>query len=111
VNTFISVIFLSALAAMVVVAPMYFFDLSLFGKVMVRDHGDLVGRHRLSLSDAYGYLRKIRGGQLGEVPLSPDAKLAHARATKFLYVAMSLFMMVLLIGLADAMLSKHGGGM
>ena len=109
-STFISLVFLLALAAMFIVAPMYFFDLSLFGKVMVRDHADLVGRHRLSLTDAYGYLKKVEKGHLGDMPLSSDAVLAHSRAKKLLYVAMGLFMVVLFTGLADAMRSKHGMG-
>lgn len=106
-STFTSTVFMFALAAMVIVYPMYFIDLAAFGKVLVRDHADLVGRQRLGLADAYGYLKKVRAGRLGDAPLSSAAVLAHARARKLLYLGMSLFMVTLFAGLADAMLAKH----
>lgn len=109
-NTVVSGIFLMALLAMVFVYPMYFIALSSFGRVLVRDHADLVGRQRLSVHEAYGFLGKIKAGHIGDAPLSPDAARAHAGARRLLYVGMSLFMVVLFIGLADAMVSKHGTG-
>lgn len=48
-NTVISAIFLVVLLAMVFVYPMYFIALSSFGKIMARDHADLVGGQRPGL--------------------------------------------------------------
>ncbi|WP_394696143.1 hypothetical protein [Pseudoxanthomonas japonensis] len=109
-NTVISAIFLVVLLAMVLVYPMYFIALSSFGKIMARDHADLVGRQRPSLNESYGLLGKVKAGHIGDAPLSPDAARAHTSARRLLYVGMSLFMAVLFIGLADAMVSKHGAG-
>jgi len=108
-STLTSIIFLLALAAMALVYPMYFLELSAFGKVMARDHSDLIGRQRLSLGDSYKLLQSVKAGQLGDSKLSSDALLAHSRAKRLLYVGMSLFMVVLFIGLTDAVLSKHVG--
>ncbi len=108
-STLISVVFLLALAAMVLVYPMYFISLSRFGKIMVRDHSDLVGQQRLSLSDSYKFLNSVKTGHLGDRKISADAALAHTSAKKLLYVGMSLFMVVLFIGLASAVISKSAG--
>jgi hypothetical protein len=107
-STFTGLVFLIALVVLVIVVPMYFMDLFAFGKILVRDHADLVGRRRLSFADAYGYLQKIRTGQLGGAPLSPEAVLAHERARRLLYIATSVFMAMLFAGLANALLNKHG---
>ena len=108
-STLTSFIFLTALAAMIVVYPLYFIELSTFGKVMAREHPDLVDGRRPDLAGAYRLLRRVKAGKLGHAPLSPDAALAHARVTRCLYIGMSLFMVVLFIGLTDAVISKHVG--
>jgi len=108
-NTLISSIFLLALAAMAITYPMYFLELSTFGKIMVRDHSDLVGQHSLNLGDSYKFLQGVKAGRIGDTQLSPEALLAHIRAKRLLYIGMSLFMVVLFIGLTQAVLSKHAG--
>ena len=108
-STFASIILLITFAAMAVVYPMYFIELSAFGKIMVRDHSSLVGQQRLSLGESYKLLQSLRAGRIGDSHLSPDALLAHSRAKKLLYLGMSLFMIVLFMGLTDAVLSKSVG--
>jgi hypothetical protein len=88
---------------------MYFISLSSFGKIMVRDHSDLVGQHRLSLRDSYKFLQSVKTGRLGDRQISSDAALAHKRAKRLLYIGVSLFMVVLFIGLTDAVISKSAG--
>jgi hypothetical protein len=87
---------------------MYFLELSGFGKIMRRDHSELIGAGSNSLADAYGILHRVQGGQLDGVTLSPEAALAHSRTKRLLYLGAILFLAVLLIGLTDAVLSKHG---
>ena len=101
----ISLVAMLALVGMALVYPMYFLDLSAFGKIMVRDHSDIVGHQRLSLGDAYKLLQQIRAGRLGEVSLSAEALAAHSRAKQLLYVGTLLFLVFLFIGLTDAVLS------
>ena len=108
-STLIGLIFLLAIAAVALVYLMYFIDLSTFGKIMVRDHPDLVGQRRLSLRDSYKFLQVVKAGRLGNSELSADALRAHSRATRLLYIGMALFMVVLFIGLTEAVLSKHAG--
>ena len=108
-STLISLIFLLALAAMVFVYPMYFISLSDFGRIMVRDHSDLVGQKRLSLSDSYKFLQSVKTGRFGDRQISADAVLAHTSAKRLLYVGLSLFMTVLFIGLIGAVISKSSG--
>jgi hypothetical protein len=108
-STLISLVFLLALAAMALVYPMYFLELSAFGKIMARDHSALVGPKRLSFGDSYKVLQRIRAGQLGSTQLSPDAQLAHSRTKRLLYIGASLFMLFLFIGLTGAVLSNHAG--
>ncbi|MCR6663801.1 MAG: hypothetical protein NVV60_11935 [Luteimonas sp.] len=107
-STLISSIFLLSLVAMVLVYPMYFISLSAFGKIMVRDHSDLVGQKCLSLRDSYKFLQLVKTGRLGDRQISPDAARAHSSAKRLLYIGMSLFMVVLLIVLADSVVSKSG---
>lgn len=108
-STLTTAIFLTALAAIIVVYPLYFIELSTFGKVLARDHPDLVGGRRPDLAGAYRLLRRVKNGKLGDASLSPDAALAHSRATRCLYIGMTLFMVALFIGLTDAVISKHVG--
>jgi hypothetical protein len=108
-NTLSSLIFMLALAAMALVYPMYFIELSAFGKVLVRDHPDLVKQQCLSFNDSYKLLQAVKAGQLGNAALSADVLLAHSRAKKLLYIGMLLFMVVLFIGLTDAVVSNSGG--
>src|SRR5215204_1839092 len=101
-------IFLASMVAMVIVYPMYFLELSAFGKIVKRDHPDLLGRVDSSLATTYGILNKVKDGQLDGTILSPEAVLAHSRAKRLLYIGASLFLAVLFTGLWDAMISKHG---
>jgi len=89
--------------------PMYFLELSAFGKIMVRDHSDLVGQQPLNLSDSYKFLQHVKAGRIGDTQLSSEALLAHTRAKRLLYIGISLFMVFLFIGLTDAVLNKHVG--
>ena len=108
-STLANIVFLSALAAMVIIYPMYFIELHAFGKIMVRDHPDLVGQQNPDLSSSYKLLQRVKAGQIGALQLSPDALLSHASAKRLLYLGSSLFMVVLFMGLTDAVLSKHVG--
>ena len=108
-STLTNIIFLSAVAAMVIVYPMYFIELHAFGKIMARDHPDLVGQQSPDLGGSYKLLQSVKSGQIGASPLSPDALLSHASAKRLLYLGLSLFMVVLFMGLTDAVLSKHIG--
>ncbi len=93
---------------MVVVYPMYFLELSGFGKIMRRDHSDLLDGGGNNLAGAYGILHKVRDGQLDGTTLSPEAAIAHSRTKKLLYLGATLLLVVLFIGLTDAVLSKQG---
>lgn len=106
-SALISLVFLMSLVTMVFVYGMYFFDLSAFGKIMVRDHSELVGARCLSLGDSYRILQAVKGGRLAGSELSSEALRAHVRAKRLLYMGASLFLVVLVIGLADAVLSRH----
>lgn len=108
-STLLSSAFLLAFIAMALTYPMYFLELSAFGKIMTRDHPDLVGQQPLSLSDSYRLLQRVQSGRFGGIQLSAEALLAHKRTKRLLYIAMSLFMVVLFIGLAEAVLSKPTG--
>ena len=108
-STLTNIIFLSAVAAMVIVYPMYFIELHAFGKIMARDHPDLVGQQSPDLGGSYKLLQSVKSGQIGASLLSPDALLSHASAKRLLYLGLSLFMVVLFMGLTDAVLSKHIG--
>jgi len=105
---FFKILFLFSLASMVVVYPMYFLELSAFGKIMRRDHPELLGGGSDSLADAYGILHRVQNCQLNGVTLSPEAALAHSRTKRLLYLGVIIFLAVLFIGLTDAVLSKHG---
>jgi hypothetical protein len=106
-SIFFKILFLVSLASMVVVYPMYFLELSGFGKIMRRDHSELIGGSG-NLADAYGILYKVKSGQLDGVTLSSEAALAHSRTKRWFYLGATLFLVVLFIGLTDAVLSKHG---
>lgn len=101
------ILFLGSLISMVVVYPMYFLALSSFGKIMRRDHSDLLGQDSGSFPDAYRILQKVQDGRLAGVQLSPDALSAYSTARKLLYLGAALFLVVLFIGLADSVISKH----
>lgn len=101
-------LFLISLASMAVVYPMYFLELSGFGKIMRRDHRELINGSSNNLADSYRILRKVKNCQLDGVMLSQEAALAHSRAKRLLYLGISLFLVVLSTGLTDAMVSKHG---
>lgn len=105
---FFDAIFLISLAAMVVVYPMYFVQLSAFGKIMLRDHPDLLHGRGKDSTAIYALLKKVKDGELDGVALSPEALLAYSSAKRLLYVGVTLFLMVLSIGLTDALLSKQG---
>ncbi|TAA40128.1 hypothetical protein [Pseudoxanthomonas winnipegensis] len=105
---FFDAIFLISLAAMVVVYPMYFMQLSAFGKIMLRDHPDLLDGRGKDSTAIYALLNKVKDGQLDGVALSPEALLAYSSAKRLLYLGLILFLVVLLIGLTDASLSKRG---
>ena len=105
---FFKILFLVSLASMVVVYPMYFLELSGFGKIMRRDHFDLLDGGGNNLAGAYEILHKVKSGQLDGVTLSPEAALAHSRARRLLYLGATLFLVVLFTGLTDAALSKQG---
>ena len=108
-STLISSVFLLALAAMALVYPMYFLALAAFGKIMVRAHPELVGQQPLSLGSSYKLLEGVKSGQIGDTQLSGEALIAHTQAKRLLYIGMALFMIVLFVGLTDAVLSKHAG--
>ena len=78
---------------------------------MRRDHSDLLGGSGNNLAGAYGILHKVKSGELDGVTLSPEAALAHSRTKRLLYLGAALFLVVLFIGLTDAVLaSKASGG-
>lgn len=105
-----NILFLVFLASMVVVYPLYFLELSHFRKIMRRDHSDLLEQDSEDLADAYRILQKVKHGRLDGVQLSNDALSAYVLARKLLYLGTALFLLVLLIGLTDSVLSKQVGG-
>lgn len=105
---FFDAVFLISLAAMVAVYPMYFMQLSAFGKIMLRDHPDLLNGRGKNSAEIYAILNKVKDGQLDGVALSPEALLAYSSAKRLLYLGTALFLVVLFIGLTDALLGKQG---
>jgi len=112
-NAFFGLVFLAAFLSMVIVYPMYFLELSNFKKIILRDHADLirssliVGKSSdIDMGDAYKILQRVKDNHLDGVVLSPDAATSSKYAKRLLYLGMSLFMLVLFLGLAESLISK-----
>ena len=112
-NSFFGLVLLAALLSMIIVYPMYFLELSNFKKIILRDHSDLikssltVGRSAdIDMGDAYKILQRVKDNHLDGVVLSPDAVTSSKYAKRLLYLGMSLFMLVLFLGLAESLISK-----
>ncbi|RYE02117.1 MAG: hypothetical protein EOP50_00845 [Sphingobacteriales bacterium] len=108
-STLANILFLAALASMVIVYPMYFIELHAFWKIMARDHPELVGQPDPNLGDAYKLLQRVKSGRIGTLQLSPQAAISHSSAKRLLYIGASLFMVVLFMGVTDAVLAKNVG--
>lgn len=94
--TVLKAVFLLAFASMFIVYPLYFVELSAFGKLIRSEHP------ALEVKGNYLSLMRVSNGELDGVKLSAAALKAGALAKRWLYVGMSLFSVVLLVGLADS---------
>lgn len=100
-------VFLLAALGMVLVYPAYFYMLNEFWHRLRQDHPMLWEARRTralagSLQVPYKALREVKQGELDGVRLSDRVASSHRPATILLYTGMMLFMVVLFIGLYDA---------
>jgi hypothetical protein len=112
---FLDVLFLISLFSMVIVYPMYFIELSNFRRILLRQHSDLlkvnetgITTSNFDLSGAYRVIKGIRNEKFAGVLLSAEALRSHKHTKNLLYLGTFLFMTTLLLGLAEAIISKHG---
>ena len=108
-DTLFKFLFLLSLAGMVFVYPMYFIDLSAFGKIMARDHPDQVSTAAPDLSESFEILQRVKDGHIGELQLSPEALRAHSSTKRLLNIGICLFMTFLFIVLTNAVITKDLG--
>ena len=89
---------------MLVIYPWYFFELSKFGKILMRDHPGAV-ESDLGMTGVYKILNRVSNGQFAGTALSSDALAAYRRSRVLLYTGASLFLVFLFIGLTDSVLA------
>lgn len=100
-------LFLLMMLGMLVSYPTYFYMLYEFKTRLARDHPDLWA-HRTQgalsppLHAAYQALRAVRDGCLDGVVLTEQVVDSHRLATRFLYVGLSFFMVLLFIFLYNS---------
>jgi hypothetical protein len=99
--------FMLATLGMVVVYPMYFYALNEFKKKFIEMNKDAWEkfsnqRRGIGVQNAYQALEASRQGQIEGIRLCNEVMAARKRAVKLLYVGMSLFMIVLIIGLVES---------
>lgn len=110
-RTAIQAVFLLAIVGMPIVYLMYFFVLNDFKNKLITLNKDAWDRFvgigaPQNLENAYRALQQSSKGQLAGIALCDEVMLARKEAARLLYVAMSLFMLVLAVGLTEAVLNK-----
>ncbi|MEJ1095431.1 MULTISPECIES: hypothetical protein [unclassified Pseudoxanthomonas] len=108
-KTLISALFLLSFVSMFVVYPLYFYYLNEFGKRISLHHSDVWNRllertSGTSLGAAYRALRLSRDGNIDGAKLSSETLRIRRSAVFYLYLGMSLFLIVLAIGLGDSVI-------
>lgn len=104
----IAILGLIAILTMVVAYPIYFLCLDDFKKALVEGHGDLWGTLKAEsgggdIQVAYGALRASRAGVLRGVKLSEKVIICRKRAVFWLYVGMMSFILLLGLGIFEAL--------
>lgn len=107
----VGAIFICAILGMVVVYPMYFYALNEFKRKLIdlnREAWDSLQSRRfeLGVQSAYQALQASRNGQIGDVRLCAEVMEARRRAARLLYIGITLFMIVLGIGLTESVISR-----
>ncbi len=104
-------LFLISILGIIICYPAYFYFLHEFEARLKRDHLELCGRKgpraSWAFEGAYKRLRAVKGGRLDGVVLSKSVCDSHRLASQFLYLGMTFFLMLLMLGLYD---SVWGGG-
>ncbi|MCU1016022.1 hypothetical protein ACNPM2_12855 [Stenotrophomonas geniculata] len=104
-------LFLLSILGIIIFYPAYFYFLHEFKVRLERDHPELSRRKRpgvsLEFEGAYQRLRAVNRGRLDGVILSKSVCDSHRLASRFLYLGMTSFMVLLMLGLYD---SVWGGG-
>lgn len=101
------IVFLLGLIGMVFSYPAYFFFLFEFKRLLKRDHPEIWSQRggvamMGELQVAYKALRDVKGDLLDGVHLSGEVVSAHRAATILLHVGLSLFLIVLFLGLFES---------
>lgn len=110
-NTLASILFLGALAGMLISYAMYFLELHVFAKRLQSHHPEAWARYSListtvpasRMQLAYKALRDVRAGQIAGEPLHAEVRDSHAMATKLLYAGLTCFLLFLFVGLTDSL--------
>ena len=104
-STFISAIFLLCLAGIFIVYPMYFYFLYEFKKLLNRNHPEVwshLGSKKSDLQTTYRALHLSKSGNIDHIQLAAEVLVVRKWAVRSLYVGMSLFLVVLAIGLFES---------
>lgn len=107
----IGAIFICAIFGMLIVYPMYFYALNEFKRKLIGLNQEawerLSKRHfGIGVQSAYQALQLSRNGHIGDVQLCAEVMAARSRAVRLLYAGISLFMIVLGIGLTESVISR-----
>lgn len=104
-------LFLLSILGIIIFYPAYFYLIHEFKVRLERDHPELSRRKRPGVSwafeGAHQRLRAVKRGRLDGVILSKSVCDSHRLASLFLYLGMTSFMVLLMLGLYD---SVWGGG-
>lgn len=107
-KTAINLIFMFALFGMIVVYPMYFYCLSVFGKSIARIHprawDDFLKKNSGNfIENSYKALNLSKNGTLEGTALSEPVMKCRKSAVFYLYLGAGLFMTVLMAGLFQSL--------
>ncbi len=109
-----NILFLISLFSMAIVYPMYFIELWNFRRILEIQHPGLLKANEtkgapssFNLSGAYRVLKSVGNGKVAGVSLSVEALRSYKHASKLLHLGVLLFMATLLLGLAEAVISKQ----
>ena len=110
-NILASILFLGALAGMLISYPMYFLELHVFAKRLQSHHPEAWARYSLvsttvptnRMHFAYKALRDVRAGKIAGEPLHAEVRGSHLMATRLLYVGLTCFLVLLFVGLTDSL--------
>lgn len=110
-KTLVGAIFICAIFGMLIVYPMYFYALNQFKRKLIELNQEAWGRlpkrySNLGVQSAYQALQVSRNGHIGDVQLCAEVMAARSRAARLLYVGITLFMIVLGIGLTESVISR-----